>query len=104
MKNRKYVLWIASSVIALLNLWFLTRSFESWNSLTQSSADIIIARCVTTPDPYHLVTKDGLKVDMLGPIDSAIEIKYILKGTTHLGEMRLTSQYLPRQGENYLIF
>ena len=95
---------MAISIIAILNTGFLTKQFSGLDSLIQSSSDIIIARCVATPDPYNMATKDGTKIDLKGLINSDVEITSILKGATNSGLVRMTSEYWPRQGEYYLIF
>jgi hypothetical protein len=69
--------------------------FTSWEDISRKSPDIIIARCaVTTPD---------------GPIGNGmvwtdIEVLSVLKGDTKPGTARMVSQYVPRQGERFLMF
>ena len=69
--------------------------FTSWNDLTRQSPDIIIARCVTTPNPT--VLGDGM-------VWSEIEVQSVLKGDTKPGSEQMVSQYWPRQGERFLMF
>jgi hypothetical protein len=78
--------------------------FTNWRSLIDHTPDIVLASCTKTPDPYH-VFQDGIQIDMRdGLIDSEIEIVSVLKGRTNLGPAKLTSQFWPRQGENYMVF
>ena len=69
--------------------------FTSWDDISTKSPDIIIARCtVTAPD---------------GPIGdgmawSDVEVLSVLKGDTKPGAARMVSQYVPRQGERFLMF
>jgi hypothetical protein len=89
----------------------VTISFPGWDTLIQSTPDIIVARCNRTPDPY----KDHGSGPTGPVIDSSIEIVSILKGETNwggaqplkapvLGSARMSSEYSPFQGEYYLIF
>jgi len=81
---------------------FITVPFPGWNLLAQKSSDIIVARCVNTPDPFN-VWSDGRRVDFQGLIDSDFGIVSVLKGMTNTGAVRVTSEYWPRQGEYYLV-
>jgi hypothetical protein len=69
--------------------------FTSWDDLTTKSPDIVVARCLTTPDPR--VVADGM-------IWSEIEVTSVLKGDTKPGATRMVSQYTPYQGERFLMF
>lgn len=69
--------------------------FTSWNDLSKNSPDIIIARCATTAEPT--VIADGM-------IWSDIDVMMVLKGETKPGTARMVSQYLPRQGDRFLMF
>ena len=69
--------------------------FTSWDDLTKKSPDIIIARCVTTPNPT--VVGDGM-------IWSDIEVLAVLKGDTKPEAARMVSQYWPHQHERFLMF
>lgn len=85
-------------------------SFPGWDALTGKTPDIIVARCDKTPDPF----KDHGAGPTGALYDSNIAVTYILKGATNWGRMpleaptlgpgRLSSEYIPRQGEYYLIF
>ena len=69
--------------------------FTGWDDLTRKSPDIVIARCVTTPNPT--VVGDGM-------ISSDVEVLAVLKGDTKPGVARMVSQYWPRQSERFLMF
>ena len=69
--------------------------FTSWDDLTKKSPDIIIARCVTTPNPT--VVDDGM-------IWSDIEVLAVLKGDAKPEAARMVSQYWPHQHERFLMF
>ena len=69
--------------------------FTSWDDLTKKSPDIIIARCVTTPNPT--VVGDGM-------ISSDVEVLAVLKGDTKPEAARMVSQYWPHQDERFLMF
>lgn len=75
--------------------------FKSWNDLTESSRDIVIARCTST-----LGTTKPEKTTAIidGMIPSDIEVLYVLKGSTKPGLSRMVSQYWPYQGEQFLMF
>jgi hypothetical protein len=69
--------------------------FTSWDELTKKSPDIIIARCVTAPDPT--VIGDGR-------ISSDIEVLAVLKGDTKPGVAHMVSLYWPHQDARFLMF
>ena len=69
--------------------------FTSWGDLSKKSPDIILARCITTADPK--IIADGM-------IWSDIDVIMVLKGDTKPGTARMVSQYLPRQGDRFLMF
>ena len=69
--------------------------FTSWDDISKKSPDIIIARCTVT-------TPDGPIAD--GMVWSDIEVTTVLKGDTTPGTARMVSQYVPRQGERFLMF
>jgi len=114
MKVKIIALKIAFLMVVSTSMAFSVFNFSSWQALTQSSPDIIIAQCTKTPDPFNLKTTNGISIDPDGLIDSDIEVISILKGATNwgveklkapsFGTARMSSQYLPRQGEYYLIF
>lgn len=114
MKKRLNNLWciwtLLLAVVATHANAEVTMSFPGWDLLTQNTPDIIIAQCNRTPDPYK-DHGDG----PTGPLFySDMEIISILKGATNwgteplklprMGKARLSSEYVPRQGEYYLIF
>lgn len=92
---------------------YIVSGFPGWRLLTQTSPDILIARCATTPEPYNR-KMNGISIDPDGLIESDIEVMTIMKGITNwgtaslkapsLGRGHLSSQYWPRQDEYYLIF
>jgi len=69
--------------------------FTSWDDLTKTSPDMIIARCATTANPTGIA--DGM-------IWSDIEVLAVLKGDTKPGVARTVSQYWPHQDECFLMF
>lgn len=85
-------------------------AFSSWDFLTETSPDIVIARCSRTPDPY----RDHGSGPTGSLFDTDIEVVSILKSATNWGtevldappkgSSRLSSAFYPRQGEYYLIF
>lgn len=85
-------------------------SFPGWDNLIENSPDIIVVRCSQTPDFY----KDHGDGPTGALYNSKIEIISVLKGATNsgpealkmpeLGSGCLSSMYVPRQGEYYLIF
>jgi hypothetical protein len=104
MSKKTTVLRLALVVAAVTVMAVPIQPFTSWRDLTERAADISIARCSKTPDPFNMKT-NGVGIDMEGGlIESDIEVLFVLKGATNVGPTRLLSQYWPRQGENYLIF
>jgi hypothetical protein len=79
----------------------ISQSFSSWGNLTKNSPDIIIARCLETPETMK---PNGHMVDTQGWIISNMEIVSVLKGAKNSATVKLRSEYCPRQGEFYLIF
>ena len=69
--------------------------FTSWDDLTQKSPDIVIVRCTATPMSYTAI--DGM-------VFSEIEVLFVLKGSTKTGHAKMVSQYVPHQGEEFLMF
>lgn len=69
--------------------------FKSWDDLTKKSPDIVIAKCVATPDLGIVITSMTW---------SDIEVLSTLKGDTKLGTARMLSLYGPCQGEQILLF
>jgi hypothetical protein len=69
--------------------------FTSWNDISKKSPDIIIARCTAT-------TPEGPIGN--GMVWSDIEVLSVLKGDTKPGMARMVSQYVPRQGDRFLMF
>jgi len=84
------LLAIAGSAFAVFIL-----PFTSWDDLSKKSQDIIIARCTTTAEPKVIAD------DMIW---SDIDVMIVLKGETKPGKARMVSQYLPRQGDRFLMF
>jgi len=108
--HRLCMLGLAVMAIALPVIAGIDVSFSGWGELTTKSPDIIVARCNRTPDPF----KDHGAGPTGALFNSDIEIMAILKGATNwgleplkipsLGPARLCSEYVPRQGEYYLLF
>ncbi len=101
-QNFKYclVIWPAF-IFAGIAEAAISKSFSSWGNLTKNSPDIIIARCLETPET---VKPNGHMVDTQGWIISNMDIVSVLKGATNPATVKLGSEYCPRQGEFYLIF
>ena len=103
MKTKIFIIGLVATCF-VATAFLTTLSFPGWGALTQSSPDIIIARCTMTPDPLNEKT-NGIGIDIVdGLINSDIEVISVLKGATNTGPARLYSQYWPRQSEYYLIF
>jgi hypothetical protein len=113
MKNKsdhKLAVALLMTIFCTPALASVVYSFPGWDFLVQKTPDIVIARCSKTPDPF----KDHGAGPTGDLFDSNIEIVSILTGATNWGTMplktpnlgagRLTSQYIPRQGEYYLLF
>lgn len=91
-------------LVAATALGVMVTPFRGWRNLTQSSTDIIVARCSSTPDPSR-PDKNGVTEEIVdGVVDSEMNLISVLKGATNSGLVRVTSQYWPRQDECYLIF
>lgn len=104
MKTRTIALASAILLIACTAIAVGILKFSSWSDLEKYSPNIILARCVTTPDPYNVV-KNGVHIDMTdGLIETDVHIVSTLKGATNSDNAVLDSRYWPRQGEYYLIF
>lgn len=91
-------------LIPLGALAFVTVQFPGWDALTENSSDIIVARCVNVQDPYNSRDKDGHLIDFRALVSADFEIVSVLKGTKNSGIVRMSSQYWPQQGCNYLLF
>jgi hypothetical protein len=101
-QNFKYYLaMLPLFIFAGTAVAFISQSFSSWGNLTKNSPDIIIARCRETPETMK---PNGHMVDTQGWIISNMEVVSVLKGATNSGNVKLGSEYCPRQGELYLIF
>ncbi|MGA2750689.1 MAG: hypothetical protein ABSG59_18105 [Verrucomicrobiota bacterium] len=87
----------ACAALAVVDFW----PFPGWQTL-ESTSDVIVARCLQTPDPFHSKT-NNFYIDPV-MINSDMEIVSVLKGGTKPGPVLLASEYWPRQGEYYLIF
>jgi hypothetical protein len=104
MKRKAVMLKVTLAVAASTAIAVVVQPFSSWESLIRRSPDIIIARCSKTP-ARSFVEKDGTVVEYRdGLIPSDIQVIAALKGATNLGPALLDSRFLPRQGEQYLIF
>lgn len=104
MKSKAVILRLTLAVAASTAIAVVVQPFSSWESLIRRSPDIVIARCNMTP-ARAIVQKDGTVLEFRdGLIPSDIEVILALKGRTNLGPAILDSQFLPRQGEQYLIF
>lgn len=82
----------------------LSDNFKTWEHMTEYSADIVIARCVQTPEISTPGNTPNLVVRTDDVIESNAEIITVLKGKTKLGLSRLASWYSTHQGEYYLVF
>lgn len=102
---KKYILIIVFLVTTGTAFAIFSSKFRNWQHLTEYSPDIVIARCVLTPDfiPSGTVPNQ-IVVTVDGVIESDIEAIMVLKGDTKPGLSHLASWYSPRQGEYYLIF
>nr|WP_314857757.1 hypothetical protein [uncultured Undibacterium sp.] len=73
----------------------LISPFTSWDDLSKKSPDIVIARCIDTPEQTIVIN---------GMIWSNIEVMSVIKGDTQEGAARMVSQYVPCHGEQFLLF
>lgn len=104
MKLRTIILYFALFGIASIATAVVIMPFRGWERLAQKSSDVIVVRCSKTPDPLA-PDKDGVSLEIIdGIVDSDMEIVSILKGGTNSGNVRVSSEYWPRQRECYLIF
>jgi hypothetical protein len=108
MKKQNTIILFAfvAAIAALANVQL---TFSNWNFLINSSPNIIIGRCIQTPD-YERDRGSGPTGTLYF---SQIEVVSILKGAgvtnyaggvSKLGTSRLVSDFYPRQGEYYLVF
>ena len=104
MTTKPVILNLALALAACTAIAIVVQPFSSWESLIKRSPDIIIARCSKTP-ARSVVQNDGTVLEFRdGLIPSDIEVISAIKGATNLGPALLNSRFLPRQGEQYLIF
>jgi hypothetical protein len=80
------------------------RPFTDWRTLTDGSSDILILRCTRTPDPVGTSHNGIMREIRDGIVDSEVRPVFMLKGTGASQVSVLSSQYWPRQGEDYLVF
>jgi hypothetical protein len=92
---KKFVVLFMFLTVTSVTLAIIMSPFTSWTDLEKRSPDIVFARCTTTPEPQVIV--DGM-------ITSEIEVQAVLKGATKPGTNLMVSEYLPHQGEHFLIF
>jgi hypothetical protein len=68
--------------------------FAGWEDLIKRSPDIVLARCIATPEPRSAN----------GQTWSDIEVLMVLKGETKPGRARLVAGHAPYQQEHLLLF
>src|SRR5262245_14068837 len=98
MKHKRLILRLTFG-LALLGVAYTTSAillapFVSWDDLTGRSPEIVIAKCLRTPEPRVVVNE---------MVYSDIEVLSVLKGKTTNGTSQLFSGYWPRQGERFLV-
>jgi hypothetical protein len=94
----------AFSLAAATILAVVVRPFTNWEEVASTSPEIIVARCLSTPQPLQPDENGAIKTLVSGLLNSSIEPMAVLKGKPVLGSATLCSQYWPRQGEAYLIY
>jgi len=104
MKTSIVTIAVLLALAAGIALATVTRPFTSWDQLEERSPDIVIAKCLVTPGMAPI--KEGVVPNELrnGLVASEINVLSTLKGGAKPGPSTLTSRYIPRQGEIYLIF
>lgn len=98
--------FIKFAVIFIVSGAFATRylPFTDWDDVKRNSPDVIVARCIKTPNPYDVPKGEPFREVRSGLLDSDIEVVMVIKGDTKPGVARVNSRFSPRQGEHYLIF
>ncbi|HEV2207446.1 MAG TPA: hypothetical protein VG167_01640, partial [Verrucomicrobiae bacterium] len=86
------------SITAAAVLAVVVRPFTNWEDVASASKEIIVARCLSTPQPLQPDENGDITSPVFGLLNSPIEPMFVLKGTAGLGSATLSSQYWPRQG------
>jgi hypothetical protein len=94
-KVKKSILALGLFVVTSSSFAVLILPFTNWDDLITKSPDVIIARCITSPEQMMVIN---------GMIWSNIEVLSVIKGDTKQGEARMVSQYGPCHGEQILMF
>lgn len=94
-KRKISILALGLCVLSTTAFAVLISPFTSWEDLIAKSPDIVIARCIATPEQMIVIN---------GMIWSNIEVMSVIKGDTQQGAARMVSQFGQCHDEQILVF